>query len=158
LPAINASLNGLSACLLIVGWRFIRRRQIAAHRACMVGAVISSTIFLGCYLYYHYSMKMLSGAAHTTFVEPASFRPIYLGILITHLIGAIAIVPMVLVTLTRALRERFDQHRRIARWTLPVWLYVSVTGVVIYLLLYQIFPQRAKVLPAQTVSMETRSP
>ena len=142
LPAINASLNGLSTCLLIAGWCFIRRRRIAAHRACMVGAVISSTLFLGCYLYYHYSMKKLHGAAHTTFVEPAGFRPIYLCILFTHLVGAVVIVPLVLVTLTRALRERFDQHRRIARWTLPIWLYVSVTGVLIYVLLYQIFPQR----------------
>jgi uncharacterized membrane protein YozB (DUF420 family) len=142
LPAINASLNGLSACLLIAGWRCIRRKRIAAHRACMLGAVMSSTVFLACYLYYHYSMKKLHGAAHTTFLEPAYFRPIYLGILFTHLVGAVAIVPLVLVTLTRALRERFDQHRRIARWTLPIWLYVSVTGVVIYLLLYQIFPQR----------------
>ena len=142
LPAINASLNGLSACLLVAGWFCIRSRRIAAHRACMLGAVISSTLFLGCYLYYHYSMKKLHGAAHTTFLEPAGFRPVYLAILFTHLVGAIVIVPLVLVTLTRALRERFDQHKRIARWTLPIWLYVSVTGVVIYFLLYQIFPQR----------------
>ncbi len=142
LPAVNASLNGLSACLLIAGWLCIRRERRAAHRACMLGAVISSTFFLACYLYYHYSMKKLHGAAHTTFLEPAWFRPIYLVILFTHLVGAIVIVPMVLVTLTRALRQRFDQHKRIARWTLPIWLYVSVTGVVIYLLLYQVFPQR----------------
>jgi uncharacterized membrane protein YozB (DUF420 family) len=87
-------------------------------------------------------MKKLHGAAHTTFVEPAWFRPIYLAILFTHLIGAFAIVPLVLITVTRALRERFDRHKAIARWTLPLWLYVSVTGVVIYLLLYRIFPQR----------------
>jgi uncharacterized membrane protein YozB (DUF420 family) len=87
-------------------------------------------------------MKKLHGAAHTTFLEPAWFRPIYLTILFTHLIGAFAIVPLVLITVTRALRERFDRHKAIARWTLPIWLYVSVTGVVIYALLYQIFPQR----------------
>jgi len=142
LPAVNASLNALSACLLVIGYRFIRRGQISRHRACMIGAVVTSAIFLACYLYYHYSMKKLYGEAHTRFLDPQWFRPIYLAILFTHLIGAIAIVPMVLVTLVRALRQRFDQHKRIARWTLPVWLYVSVTGVLIYFLLYQIFPQR----------------
>jgi uncharacterized membrane protein YozB (DUF420 family) len=142
LPAINASLNGLSACLLVAGWFCIRRQRIPAHRACMLSAVVSSTLFLACYLYYHYSMKKLHGAAHTTFRDPEWFRPIYLGILFTHLVGAFAIVPMVLVTLTRALRQRFDQHKRIARWTLPIWLYVSVTGVLIYVLLYWKFPQK----------------
>jgi uncharacterized membrane protein YozB (DUF420 family) len=82
------------------------------------------------------------GSAHTRFANPGWFRPIYLGILFTHLVGAIAIVPMVVVTVSRALRARFDRHKRIARWTWPVWMYVSVTGVVIYLLLYQVFPQR----------------
>ena len=142
LPAVNASLNGLSACLLVAGWLCIRRRHIVAHRACMLSAFVSSTIFLTCYIYYHYSMKKLHGAAHTTFLEPAWFRPVYLAILFTHLVGAFAIVPLVLMTLIRALRQRFDQHRRIARWTLPIWLYVSVTGVLIYFLLYKIFPQR----------------
>jgi uncharacterized membrane protein YozB (DUF420 family) len=142
LPAINASLNALSACLLVTGWRLIRAERRAAHRNCMMAALVTSTAFLCCYLYYHYSMKKLHGAAHTSFVEPAWFRPIYLVILFTHLIGAFAIVPLVLITVTRALRERFDRHKAIARWTLPLWLYVSVTGVVIYLLLYQIFPQR----------------
>ena len=142
LPAINASLNGLSACLLIAGWWCIRRKRITAHRTCMLSAVVSSTVFLACYLYYHYSMKKLHGAAHTTFLDPAWFRPVYLAILFTHLVGAFAIVPLVLVTLTRALRQRFEQHKWIARWTLPIWLYVSVTGVAIYLLLYRIFPQR----------------
>ena len=141
LPAVNASLNGLSACLLISGWVFIRRERRAAHRNCMLGAVVSSTLFLGCYIYYHYSMKKLHGAAHTTFLEPAWFRPVYLAILFTHLVGAVVIVPLVFITLTRALRQRFDPHKRIARWTLPIWLYVSVTGVLIYVLLYQVFPQ-----------------
>src|SRR5207247_10089039 len=110
-------------------------------------AVVSSTIFLACYIYYHYSMKKLHGAAHTTFLEPAWFRPIYLGILFTHLVGAFAIVPLVFVTLTRALRQRFDQHKRIARWTLPIWLYVSVTGVLIYVLLYHKFRQSPEEVP-----------
>lgn len=142
LPLVNACLNSLSACLLVTGWRFIRAERRVAHRNCMVAALVTSTLFLCCYVYYHYSMKKLYGAAHTTFVEPAWFRPIYLAILFTHLIGAFAIVPLVLITVTRALRERFDRHKAIARWTLPLWLYVSVTGVVIYLLLYRIFPQR----------------
>ncbi|MEY2410686.1 MAG: hypothetical protein QOF48_3356 [Verrucomicrobiota bacterium] len=141
LPAVNASLNGLSACLLVTGWFFIRRQRRVAHACCMCGAVVSSTIFLACYVYYHYMMKKLHGAAHTTFLEPAWFRPIYLAILFTHLAGAVVIVPLVLVTLMRAARRRFDEHKQIARWTFPIWLYVSVTGVVIYLLLYQIFPQ-----------------
>lgn len=142
LPLVNACLNALSACLLVTGWRFIRAQRRVAHRNCMMAALVTSTAFLGCYVYYHYSMKKLHGAAHTTFVDPVWFRPIYLAILVTHLLGAFAIVPLVLITVTRALRERFDAHKRIARWTLPLWLYVSVTGVVIYLLLYRIFPQR----------------
>ena len=111
LPAINASLNALSACLLVTGWRFIRAERRAAHRNCMMAALVTSTAFLCCYLYYHYSMKKLHGAAHTSFVEPAWFRPFYLVILFTHLIGAFAIVPLVLITVTRALRERFDRHK-----------------------------------------------
>jgi uncharacterized membrane protein YozB (DUF420 family) len=101
-----------------------------------------SALFLVGYLYYHYAMQREHGEAHTRFLKPEWFRPVYLSILFTHLIGAIAIVPMVLMTVSRALRERFDQHRRIARWTWPIWMYVSVTGVVIYVLLYQVFPQR----------------
>ena len=142
LPALNATLNGLAATCLVAGYVCIRRGRVKAHRTCMVGALIASTVFLGCYVYYHYSMKKLHGEAHTRFLNPAWFRPFYLVLLFTHLVGAIAIVPMVLVTLTRALRARFDAHRRIARWTWPVWIYVSVTGVLIYFLLYQIFPQR----------------
>lgn len=141
-PALNASLNGLASLLLIGGYICIRRGNREAHRKFMVGALAASALFLACYVYYHYAMKKTTGEAHTRFMEPAWFRPYYLAILFTHLIGAFAIVPMVLVTVVRALRERFDAHRRIARWTWPVWMYVSVTGVVIYFLLYQIFPQR----------------
>jgi putative membrane protein len=136
LPAVNACLNGLSTCFLVAGFLFIRRKQKDAHRNCMLGAVAASTLFLACYLYYHFH------AGRTTFKDPAWFRPIYLTILLTHTVLAVAIVPMVIVTLVRALRERFDKHKRIARWTLPLWLYVSVTGVLIYFLLYQFFPQR----------------
>lgn len=141
LPAVNATLNSLSAILLTAGFICIKRGKPIAHRNCMIAALVTSTLFLCCYLYYHYQMKQHSGAAHTKFLEPAWFRPIYLAILFTHLIGAFAIVPLVLMTVTRAARARFEAHKKIARWTLPIWMYVSVTGVLIYFLLYQIFPQ-----------------
>ena len=141
LPAVNATLNGLSAVLLATGYIFIKRGNKIAHRNCMISALVTSTVFLVCYLTYHYRMKQVYGEAHTRFLDPVWFRPFYLAILFTHLIGAFAIVPLVIMTTTRALRERFDAHRRIARWTWPIWMYVSVTGVIIYLLLYQIFPQ-----------------
>ena len=104
--------------------------------------VVLPALFLISYLYYHYQMKQAYGAAHTKFMDPAWFRPIYLVILFTHLVGAIAIVPLVLLTVTRAARQKFELHKKIARWTWPIWMYVSVTGVVIYFLLYQIFPQQ----------------
>jgi uncharacterized membrane protein YozB (DUF420 family) len=142
LPLVNACLNGLSTVLLTAGFAFIKRGNKIAHRNCIITALMTSTVFLICYLTYHYKMKQVYGAAHTRFLEPAWFRPVYLVILLTHLLGAFAIVPLVTITTTRALRERFDAHKRIARWTWPIWMYVSVTGVVIYLLLYRIFPQR----------------
>jgi uncharacterized membrane protein YozB (DUF420 family) len=141
LPAVNACLNGLCTVLLTAGLIFIKRGNKIAHRNCMIAALVTSTVFLACYLTYHYKMKQVYGEAHTKFLEPAWFRPIYLAILLTHLLGAFAIVPLVILTTSRALRERFDAHKKIARWTWPIWMYVSVTGVVIYLLLYQIFPQ-----------------
>lgn len=136
LPVVNACLNGLSAVFLTLGFVFIRQKKQAAHRNCMAAAFATSVIFLVCYLTYHFNT-----AAVTHFREPQWFRPIYLGILLTHTVLAAVVVPLVLMTLNRAIKGRFDAHRRIARWTWPVWMYVSVTGVVIYLLLYQIFPQ-----------------
>ena len=141
LPAVNACLNGFCTVLLTAGFIFIKRGNKIAHRNCMIAALVTSTIFLACYLTYHYKMKQVYGEAHTKFLDPAWFRPYYLAILLTHLLGAFAIVPLVIMTTSRALRERFDAHKKIARWTVPIWMYVSVTGVVIYLLLYQIFPQ-----------------
>lgn len=141
LPAVVACLNGLSTIFLTAGYIFIRRKNQTAHRNCMISALISSTAFLACYLFYHYQMQRVYGSAHTKFVEPPGFRPIYLTILFTHLVGAIVIVPLVLLTVSRAIRQRFDLHKKIARWTWPIWIYVSVTGVVIYFLLYVIFPQ-----------------
>ncbi len=136
LPAVNALLNGLCAVLLTAGFVFIKRGNKTAHRNCMIAALVTSVVFLASYLTYHFTVK-----AVTRFVEPAWFRPIYLTILLTHTVLAAVIVPMVIMTTVRALKERFDAHKRIARWTWPLWMYVSVTGVIIYLLLYQIFPQ-----------------
>lgn len=135
LPAINACLNATSAILLGLGFFFIRQRRRNAHRACMIAAVVVSTAFLASYLTYH------AFAGRTVFRDPQWFRPAYLVILFTHTILAVTILPLVALTLSRAWRERFDAHKRIARWTLPLWMYVSVTGVVIYLLLYRVFRQ-----------------
>jgi putative membrane protein len=136
LPAVNATLNGLSAIFLVAGFVFIKRGNKIAHRNCMISAFVTSVIFLGCYLTYHATVKTV-----TRFVDPAWFRPIYLTILATHTLLAAVIVPLILTTLWRAKKENFEAHKKIARWTWPLWLYVSVTGVAIYLLLYQIFPQ-----------------
>ena len=136
LPAVNACLNGLSAVFLTAGYLFIRRGNKVAHRNCMVAAFVTSTIFLACYLTYHFTVRTV-----TRFKDPDWFRPVYLTLLLTHTLLAVVIVPLVLMTLRRAVAGRFDLHKRIARWTWPIWMYVSVTGVVIYLLLYQIFPQ-----------------
>ena len=137
LPAVNATLNGLSAVFLTAGFVFIKRGNKIAHRNCMVSAFCTSVVFLGCYLTYHATVKTV-----THFVDPAWFKPIYLTILATHTLLAAAIVPLIFTTLWRAKKENFAAHKKIARWTWPLWLYVSVTGVVIYLLLYQIFPQK----------------
>jgi putative membrane protein len=132
-PKINAVLNGTSAVLLVIGRGYIKRGRMAAHRAVMITALISSSLFLSSYLYYHFHV----GSVH--FPGQGIWRPVYFSILISHTLLAITIVPMVIITLSRALRERFEQHRAIARWTYPLWLYVSVTGVVIYFMLYQFF-------------------
>ena len=132
LPALNASLNATSAVLLVVGWSFVRRKRVAAHRACMVAAVVTSCFFLVSYLIYH------AQVGSVRFQSQGWIRPLYFTILATHTVLAAAIVPLVVITLRRALRREFPRHRRIARWTLPLWLYVSVTGVVIYWLLYHV--------------------
>jgi uncharacterized membrane protein YozB (DUF420 family) len=142
LPAVNAALNGLSAILLGAGYYFIRQKNRDAHRNCMLAAFVTSMLFLGCYLTYHGYLAYYLHRGPTVFRDPTWFRPIYLGILLTHTLLAIVIVPLVLVTLQRALRQRFDFHKKVARWTWPLWMYVSVTGVLIYLLLYRIFPQK----------------
>lgn len=137
LPAVNAALNGLSAVFLTAGYVFIKKKNMQAHRNCMISAFVTSALFLACYLTYHFLVHTL-----TRFVNPPWFRPIYLTILLTHTTLAVVIVPLVLMTLSRGLKEQFAWHKSIARWTWPLWMYVSVTGVVVYLILYQIFPQR----------------
>ena len=131
LPALNASLNAVSAVFLTAGYRQIRRKKIAAHRACMLAAFTASALFLISYLIYH------SQAGTTRFLRQGWIRPVYFTILSTHVVLAAAILPLAVITLNRALYERFDKHRRIARWTLPLWMYVSVTGVLVYVILYR---------------------
>ena len=133
-PAINATLNGASAVLLIIGRNFIKRGRMAAHRAFMIAAVVVSSLFLTSYLYYHLHVGSVP------FQGKGWSRPLYFTILISHTMLAAAIVPLVIITLSRALRERFDRHRAIARWTFPLWFYVSVTGVIVYFMLYRLFP------------------
>ncbi len=135
LPALNASLNSLSTLFLLFGWWFIRKDRKKQHITMMVCALVTSTLFLASYLTYHFNV-----AAVTKFEAEGIIRPIYLTILATHVVLAMVIVPMVIMTVVPALRARFDRHRRIARWTLPLWLYVSVTGVLVYFMLYQWFP------------------
>lgn len=134
LPTINAILNGTSAVLIVAGFAFIKRKNINAHRACMIAAVITSTLFLISYLTYHYYHGI------TRFTTPGLPKTAYLTILGTHTVLAALIVPFIIVTLYRALTRRFVKHRAVARWTFPMWLYVSVTGVVVYLMLYHFFP------------------
>lgn len=136
LPALNASLNALSAIFLAAGFWLIKRGNKSAHRACMLAALTTSTIFLASYLYYHFY------AGRTVFKGPPVARTIYLTILLTHTVLAVVIVPLILMTLNRAVRGLFERHKAIARWTWPLWMYVSVTGVVIYFMLYHLYPSR----------------
>lgn len=132
LPTLNASLNALAALLLFVGWLFIRRGNVQAHRACMIAAVAVSTAFLVSYLVYHYQVGSVR------FQGTGPIRAAYFTVLISHTILAATVPFLAAITLVRALRRRFERHRAIARWTLPIWLYVSVTGVVVYVMLYLI--------------------
>ena len=134
LPHLNASLNALSCVLLLTGFYFIYRRNINAHLACMVAALCTSALFLVSYVVYHYNYGSVR------FAGQGAVRTVYFAILITHVVLAAAIVPLVLLTVGRAWRGEFGRHRRIARWTFPLWLYVSVTGVVIYVMLYRLYP------------------
>lgn len=136
LPAVDATLNAASAVLLVCGYFFIRQRKIAAHRFCMLSALATSAVFLVCYLTYHYFHGV------TRFAGQGAVRPFYFALLGSHTVLAATIVPLVLATLYRAWRQRFEPHKRLARWTLPLWLYVSVTGVAVYWMLYHLYPPR----------------
>jgi len=134
LPHLNAVLNSTSALLLVNGFRFIRRGQINAHRNCQLTALFTSILFLISYLTYHYH----HGA--TRFTGQGLVRPFYFILLTSHTILAVVIVPLIMITIYRAARGDFIRHRNIARWTLPIWLYVSVTGVIVYFMLYHLYP------------------
>src|SRR4026209_1613955 len=131
LPAVNATLNALSGILLIMGYVSIRARRIKWHRLCMIAAFVTSSIFLVCYVIYH------AQVGSVRFTREGFVRPLYFSILITHVTLAATVVPLAVMTLRRGLRAQYTRHRAIARWTLPIWLYVSVTGVLVYVLLYQ---------------------
>ncbi len=136
LPTVNAILNSICTVLLVIGWGLIRRGRREAHRKVMLAAFATSILFLVSYLTYHFQV----GA--TKFAGEGVWRPIYFAILVSHTVLAAIVAPMVLVTLYRGLSQKFDKHRKIARWTLPIWLYVSVTGVGVYVMLYHVFPSR----------------
>ncbi len=131
LPAVNASLNALSGVLLLIGYVLIRKGRREQHRACMIAAFMTSSLFLACYLVYHAQVGSVPFPRH------GFVRPLYFTILITHVTLAIAVLPLAIITLSRGLKERYSEHRAIARWTFPIWLYVSITGVLVYTLLYQ---------------------
>jgi uncharacterized membrane protein YozB (DUF420 family) len=131
LPAVDAALNTLAAVFLLCGYAMIRKKRITRHRACMLGALASSAAFLACYTVYHASVGSVR------FTRGGLIRPVYFTILITHVSLAATVLPLALLTATRGLRRRYPEHVRIARWTLPIWLYVSVTGVLVYVLLYR---------------------
>ena len=131
LPAINASLNAISGVLLVIGYALMRARRIDLHRRVMIAAFFTSSLFLICYLIYH------AQVGSVRFTREGFVRPVYFTILITHVTLAAAVLPLAIITLTRGLKGRYPRHRAIARWTFPIWLYVSVTGVLVYVLLYQ---------------------
>ena len=132
LPALNATLNATCATLLFAAWILIKRGRMLAHRNVMLAACATSVVFLTSYLIYHFQVGSVR------FTRQGPIRVVYFTILLTHTVLAVAIVPMVLITLSRGLRARYDAHRRIARWTMPLWLYVSVTGVIVYVMLYRL--------------------
>ncbi len=131
LPAVNATLNTISTVLLVTGWVFIHRGERQKHKACMIAALITSSLFLTSYVIYH------AQVGSVPFRGTGWIRTVYFSVLIPHVILAAAVVPPILITVSRGLSAKYDKHRRIARWTLPIWLYVSITGVIVYLMLYQ---------------------
>ena len=152
LPHVNASLNALSVLLLVVGFVLIKRRQEKAHRWTMLACFGVSVVFLACYLTYHFFIEGVKGFPN---YPPPGIRYFYFGVLISHIILAVAVPPLAITTIYFGLRDRRDKHRRLARWTFPIWLYVSITGVVVYVMLYQLYParQESRILnPSSTIS------
>lgn len=139
-PHLNATLNASSTVLILLGFTFILRKDVAKHRFCMTTASIVSALFLVCYLTYHSLRTYYLGLGPTKFTGEGLVRPIYFTILTSHTILATLVAPFILLTLYRGIKGQFDKHKRLARYVFPVWLYVSVTGVVVYLMLYQIYP------------------
>ena len=130
LPALNATLNALSATLLVAGWVLIKSGRVAAHKRCLISAFVTSSLFLASYVTYH------AQVGSKPYPGTGIARTIYFSILIPHVVLAAAVVPLAIITLTRGLKRQDERHRRIARWTMPIWLFVAVTGVVVYLMLY----------------------
>jgi uncharacterized membrane protein YozB (DUF420 family) len=137
LPALNAVLNATSGLLLVLGYAAIRRRRVALHKVCMLAALVVSALFLCSYLYYHFAVK---GGEPTRFQGPDAARAVYLAVLLSHTVLAVVAAPLALITAWLGLSDRLKRHTRLARWTLPIWLYVSVTGVVVYWMLYRLYP------------------
>lgn len=142
LPTLNAGLNATCTVFLILGYFFIKRQRQTAHRNCMIAALITSAAFLVCYVTYHEWLRRTTGGHGTPFTGQGWVRPVYFFILISHIILAVAIVPMVIITVSRAAKQRWEAHKRISRWTWPVWMYVSITGVIVYVMLYHLYPAR----------------
>lgn len=140
LPLVNACLNGTATVLLCSGLYFVKAKRLAAHRNCMISAFVVSCVFLVFYLYHKYAVMQ---GVHTPFPGPSAWKLPYLVMLTSHIALAMAVPPLALMTISRGLKQRVELHKKIARWTFPIWLYVSVTGVLIYVLLYQVWPGRA---------------
>ncbi len=139
LPHVNASLNALATVLLTTGFVFIKRKNVAAHKACMIAAFAASVLFLISYLTYHTGRQMREGVGHTKFAGEGTVAAVYYALLISHVVLAAAVPVLAIITLRRAFRGDFEGHRRIARWTWPIWMYVSVTGVIVYVMLYHLY-------------------
>jgi uncharacterized membrane protein YozB (DUF420 family) len=137
LPALNALLNGTSALLLVIGYSAIRTRRVRLHKTCMLTALCVSTLFLGCYLYYHIAIKR---GEPTRFTGEGTVRVAYFAVLLSHIVLAAVTVPLALFTAYQGVSNRLPRHVKIARWTLPIWFYVSITGVVVYWMLYRLYP------------------
>jgi uncharacterized membrane protein YozB (DUF420 family) len=139
LPTLNATLNAASTVLLLMGWVYIKQGRKIAHRNCMISAFVVSCVFLVLYLLHKY---VVVKGVHTPFNGPDWLKPIYYVMLFSHILLAMAVPVLALMTMSRAFKERFEAHKKIARWTWPIWMYVSVTGVLVYLVLYQFFPPK----------------